>query len=96
VLKLWLKFENVSANQTITPIDTARMFFRRIVDDRVASYNVIFRNSDRKKTNVQVCYPFDRMAADTEWLMVGQHTNEALGPHETYETFIPSEETLRH
>ncbi len=94
VLKLWLKIENLSPTQTIAPLDTTLMFFRRDLDGRIASYNVIFRNADRRQKKAQVYYPFDRMAVDTEWLIVGQHTNEALAPNQTYETFVPSQEHL--
>ena len=92
VLKLWLKFENVSSGQSITPLDTTLMFFNRVVDDRVASYNMIFRAEDRKKRKAQFYYPFDRMSAESEWTMVGQHTNAALAPGESFETYVPSGE----
>ncbi len=94
VLKLWLRFENVSEHQTIIPLDTTLMSFRRILEDRVASYNVIFREIDRKHRRATFYYPFDRLAGDSEWTIAGQHTNESLGPHEVYETFVPSEENV--
>ena len=56
------------------------------------SYNVIFREADRKQRKAQFYYLFDRMAADSEWLMVGQHTNDELAPAQSFETFVPSEE----
>lgn len=92
VLKLWLKFENLSDRQTIVPLDTTLMFFQRPIDDRVASYNVLFRESDRKDRNAHFYYLFDRMAVDSEWTLVGQHTNEELAPGQSFETFVPSEE----
>ncbi|WP_010582231.1 hypothetical protein [Schlesneria paludicola] len=92
VLKLWIKFENVSTNQVIAPLDTTLMFFRRIVNDRVASYNAIFPVAQRKQPATH--FPFDRIAEDSEWRIVGQHTNEVLEPHQSFETFIPSEEHL--
>ena len=94
VLKLWLKFENVSAEQAITPMDSTLMFFRRVVDDQTASYNVIFDPQDRQPRTGKFYYPFDRMAEDSEWRIVGQHANEAIAPHSILETFIPSEENI--
>ncbi len=93
VLKLWLKFENVSSQQTIVPIDTTLMFFRRGMGDVVA-YNVIFHEADRKNKKALVFYNFDRLAADSEWKIVGQHSNEPLAPSKSYETFVPSEENI--
>jgi hypothetical protein len=58
----------------------------------VASYNVIFRSADRYKKNAEVWYPFKRMLDDSEWLIVGQHTNAIVEPHQSLETFVPSEE----
>lgn len=91
VLKLWLKFENLSDRQSIVPLDTTLMFFQRYTDNHVASYNVIFREADRKQRQAQFYYMFDGMAADSEWIMVGQHTNETLAPGQSFETFVPSE-----
>ena len=92
MLKLWLKFENLSDHQTIAPLDTTLMFFQRLTDNRVASYNVLFREADRKDRNAHFYYLFDRMAVDSEWILIGQHTNEELAPGQSFETFVPSEE----
>ena len=94
VLKLWLKFENESDQQSIVPIDPTLMFFRRVLKERVASFNAIFRDIDRKDRSAKVYYPFDRLAIDSEWRIVDQPTNEALAPHEALETFVPSEENI--
>lgn len=93
VLKLWLKFENMSASKTITPLDTTLMFFHRALDSRTVAFNVIFREGDVKDVE-SYRYHFDRIAADSEWLIKGQNANRALGPHESYETFVPSQEDL--
>jgi hypothetical protein len=93
VLKLWLKFENVSETQPITPIDTTLMYFQRHASN-VISYNVIFRDADRKNKNAQFFYNFDRLPAESEWMIVGQDTNRELAPHDAFETFIPSEERV--
>lgn len=94
VLKLWLKFENASDSQTITPIDTNLMYFRRILNDRIASYNVIFKNAERTQRDSKFYYTFDRLTADSEWHIAGQLTNQPLKPRESLETFIPSEEKI--
>ena len=92
VLKLWIKFENASSDQAIAPLDTTLMFFRRVVENRVASYNAIFQANQRKETRPY--FPFDRVAENSEWNIVGQHTNETLLPGDSFETFIPSEEQI--
>ena len=93
VLKLWLKFENLSARHTIVPIDSTLMYFHRGMSEAI-SFNVIFPESDRKKKVTPFFYHFDRMAADSEWVIVGQNANRALAPSESYETFVPSEENV--
>ena len=92
VLKLWLKFENVSAEQTITPIDPTLMYFQK-GHSPVISYNVIFRQEDRKKQDGLFFYNYVR-PVESEWQIVGQDANRALLPHENYETFIPSQEQI--
>ena len=95
VLKLWLKFENVSETKTITPMDTTLMYFNRgIGHGEIASYNVIFPDTDLRKNKLPYYYHFDRIAADSEWSIVGQNANRALAPHETFETFVPSQENI--
>ncbi|MEI8021744.1 MAG: hypothetical protein WCH39_26275, partial [Schlesneria sp.] len=93
VLKLWLKFENVSEQQIITPIDSTLMYFQR-GHSPVISYNVIFRDIDRKKKDGLFFYNFDRLPPESEWRIVGQDANRELLPHEEYETFIPSQESV--
>ena len=91
VLKLWLKFENVSDQQTITPIDSTLMYFQKGYSP-VLSYNVIFRDVDRKKKDGLFFYNFSRLSSESEWRIVGQDADRELLPHEEYETFIPSQE----
>ena len=93
VLKLWLKFENVSEQQIITPIDSTLMYFQR-GHSPVISYNVIFRDVDRKKKDGLFFYNFDRLPPESEWRIVGQDANRELLPHEEYNTFIPSQESV--
>ena len=93
VLKLWLKFENVSAEQKITPIDSTLMYFQKGYSP-VISYNVIFRQMDRKKKDGLFFYNFEGLPERSEWRIVGQDANRELLPHEGYETFIPSQENV--
>ena len=93
VLKLWLKFENVSTEQKITPIDSTLMYFQKGYSP-VISYNVIFRDVDRKKKDGLFFYNFERLPEGSEWRIVGQDANRELLPHEDYETFIPSQENV--
>jgi hypothetical protein len=93
VLKLWLKFENVSDHQIVTPIDSTLMYFQR-GHSPVISYNVIFRDVDRKKKDGLFFYHFDRLPPESEWRIVGQDANRELLPHEEYNTFVPSQESV--
>lgn len=93
VLKLWLRFENVSTVKTMTPIDSTLMYFHRGTNDAIA-YNVIFSRADRRDKKGKFFYHFGRIAADSEWLIVGQNANRSLAPQEQYETFVPSEENI--
>ena len=95
ILKLWLHFENVSAEQTIMPLDTTLMYFHRGLD-KVISFNVLFPAADRKKKDGRFYYHFDRLPPDSEWLIVGQQTNRALQPHEAFDLFVPSEEEIEN
>lgn len=95
VLKLWLKLENMSSAKTITPLDTTLMFFNRSTGNgEIASFNVIFPDGDLKKNLPPFFHHFDRIASDSEWLIIGQNANHALAPHQSFETFLPSEENL--
>jgi len=94
VLKLWIRFENVSDHQTFAPLDTTLLAFHPFVKNDVRSFNVIFRERDRKDRDATVYYPFDRMAADSEWRILDQHTNEPLPPHAAFDSFVPSQEGM--
>jgi hypothetical protein len=95
VLKLWLKFENLSDRQTITPLDPTLMYFHRSLGNgEVAAYNIIFPNHSLMQEPQKYFFNFDRIAVDSEWTIVGQNTSRALAPHESCETFVPSEENL--
>lgn len=93
VLKLWLKFENVSPHRSIVPLDPALMYFYRETETVIA-FNVIFPAAEQKSRSGRRFYHFDRLAVESEWKIVGQQTNRELTPSEAYETFIPSQEGI--
>ena len=93
VLKLWLKFENVSDQASITPIDPTLMYFQR-ESDTVIAFNVIFPAVEQKTKNGRRYYHFDQLPIESEWQIVGQETKRELRPSEAFETFIPSQEGI--
>ena len=93
VLKLWLKFENVSDQASITPIDPRLMYFQR-ESEKLIAFNVIFPAVEQKSKNGRRFYHFDQLPIESEWQIVGQETKRELLPSESFETFIPSQEGI--
>ena len=96
VLKLWVKFENVSSDQTFVPVDPWTMFTRKSVDlGRLVQANgFVALESERKKAKPTVFHFLDQNVR-SEFRLVGQNLNRELGPGDSMEAFIPSEEEAR-
>jgi hypothetical protein len=92
VLKLWVRFENVSSDQTFAPL-SAPLLYKRILtkNGRFQTNNFLVAEADRKKKSPEVSYVFD-MPEFSEFLMVGQNLGKELAPGESLETYIPAEE----
>ncbi len=92
VLKLWVRFENVSSDQTFAPL-SAPLLYKRIVtrNGRFQTNNFLIAEADRKKKSPEVSYVFD-MPEFSEFVMVGQNLGKELAPGESLETYIPAEE----
>ena len=93
LLKLWLKFENVSSGQTFTPLDRVLLFRRKYnggLSGQVFSYGFLCRQQDRAagKSLIRV---YD-MPVESEYQLVGAADDRPLGPGESCEQFVPSEE----
>jgi hypothetical protein len=95
VLKLWVRFENVSRDQTFAPLDPHVLFKRNSINlgQKIQANAFVTREAERKKGK-SLFYIFD-MPVLSEFRMVGQNLNRSLEPGESVETFIPSEEEAR-
>ena len=95
LLKLWLKFENVSRDQTFAPVDSLVLYTRQVTNlgQSVKANCFLATEADRRKGK-SLFYIFE-MPVHSEFRMVGQNLNRELGPGDTFETFIPSEEEAR-
>ena len=92
ILKLWVKFENVSHNQTIAPLDSLLLYTRKSINlsELVQANCFVAAESDRRKGK-PLYYHFD-MPIHSEYRMIGQDLSRELKPGDTLETFVPSEE----
>jgi hypothetical protein len=90
VLKLWLRFTNVSDNQTIAPLDP-NLVFRRAMLDSGPQANQIIRNVADQKGDVAQVLLYDHPIS-SEWDLSDQQLGVPLAPGESLETFLPSEE----
>jgi hypothetical protein len=89
VLKLCLRFENVSKDQEFVPLDR-RLVFTKEPDRKeygiFKANNFVCRVSDRTQLAKHV-FVFD-MSPDTEWIIDGQNLDRELKPGEAVETFV--------
>lgn len=93
LLKLWVKFENVSRDQPFVPLDAYLLFTRDDgnLGDSVKANCFVGLESDRKQGKMPYTH-FDRLAVTSEFRIIGQNLDHVLNPGESMETFIPSEE----
>jgi hypothetical protein len=92
VLKLWLKFENVSRDQTFPPLD-ATVLFKRIYGNvgEPPKTNQFFCQQDQQRSDGIRFFLYDQ-PENSEFLIAGQRLEQDVAPGETYVTFVPSEE----
>lgn len=86
VLKLWLKFENVSKDQTFPPLDEDLVYAK--VNER--SNTFLCQEAERKPQGKKFLV-FHRNV-ESDWLMKGQKLSQDLNPGETFETYIPTDD----
>ncbi len=88
VLKLWLKFENVSSDQSIAPLD--ELVFQR--DDRdfenVRANIFLARSSEKSKSGPRLMV-YD-LNTDGDWNLKGQQVAREIPPGGQLETYIPT------
>lgn len=96
VLKLWLKLENVSTNQTFAPLDRLVVYKRGFADSGVIVRTNAFLGAEAERLKgrdgaLHYLYP---LPEESEWIIAGQVLDEELAPGATLETFLPSEENV--
>jgi hypothetical protein len=90
VLKLWLRFTNVSDDQTIPPLDPDLVFRRAMLDHGPRANQFVRRVADENSDGPQVLL-YDHPIA-SEWDLLDQHLGVRLAPGESLETYLPSGE----
>lgn len=96
VLKLWLKLENVSSDQTFAPLDRLIVYKRGFADSGVIVKTNAFLGAETERRkgregHLHYLYP---LPEESEWLISGQVIDDELAPGATLETFLPSEENV--
>lgn len=88
VLKLWLRFENVSTDQSIAPLD--ELVFQR--DDRdfenVRANTFLAPVSQKSKSGKRLMV-YD-LNTSGDWNLKAQHVEYEIPPGEQFETYIPT------
>ncbi|MCA8984343.1 MAG: hypothetical protein KDA76_11320 [Planctomycetaceae bacterium] len=93
VLKLWLKFENVSSDQKFAPIDRL-LVLKRIVDASRPEFlrsNQCIAPASRKGDLTETMLLYD-LEMHGDWNFAGLADNPLIGPGESVEVYLPSEE----
>lgn len=95
VVKLWLKFENLSSDQQIAPLDG--LVFKRDDNDfeNIRSNNFVCRKSEKKKGG-ELVFVYDLNEFDI-WNLRNQNVELEIAPGESLETYVPTgEDGLAH
>jgi hypothetical protein len=89
VLKLWLRFENVSSDQTIWPLDD-QLLFRRYGDRfDYKSSQFVCRADQMTEKKPQIVIAYDHIVG-SGWDVVGLPLDKPLAPAESREYFVPT------
>jgi hypothetical protein len=89
VLKLWLRFTNVSTDQLIAPLDAELLLTRSYqIESDIVLANQLLLPAD--KTSRKPAYVIDHPTT-SEWDLAGQKLGHRLAPGESLETYIPLE-----
>jgi hypothetical protein len=93
VLKLWLRFENVSQDQRFSPLDPLLLFKRHYHELGHVLTNQFLCRTDERRKDGDLHYVYE-LSPSSEFEIAGEQLGAVLGPGESVETFIPSEENL--
>jgi hypothetical protein len=91
VLKLHLRFENISADQEFVPLDPQLVFTKKPVKDNFGAFfanNFLCNAGDRLRLEKHV-YVFD-MPEHSNWLIKDQNLDREIAPGASFECFIPT------
>ena len=89
VLKLWVRFTNVSESQSIAPLDAELLFRRDVSDDGRQHANQFVRPDAGAPSPDAVVLMYDHPTS-SEWDLRGQRLGQRLAPGESLETYLPS------
>lgn len=92
VLKLWVRFKNVSEDQTIAPLDDDLLFFRDYRDDRKAGAlaNNFVCPAEEKSEQGNLVLVYDHNV-DDDYDLKDEKIGMELKPGEEVEMYIPTE-----
>ena len=93
VLKLWVKFENVSSDQTFAPLDAHLLYTRNVIKKpkpSVQANGFIAVEADRR-LGKSLFFMFDTPII-SDFRIIGQDLDRNLKPGDSLETFVPSDE----
>ncbi|MBI5759625.1 MAG: hypothetical protein HZA46_13990 [Planctomycetales bacterium] len=94
VLKLWLRFENISPTDDVVPLDRQLVFFRR-QDKRLLSrymtFNFLCSQDKKKDATPPLVYMFDH-SSNSSLELKGQNLEHNLAPGRAIEAYIPTTE----
>jgi hypothetical protein len=89
VLKLHLRFENVSRDQEFIPLDSKLVFTKKVEPyGQLKANNFVCNVSDRKKP-AKLVFVFD-LTPNGNWLLKGENLDREFEPGQALETFIPT------
>jgi uncharacterized Zn finger protein (UPF0148 family) len=93
VLKLWLRFENVSDDQTIAPLDSILLYSNRIrteqnYEEFHANNFVVGRDVDKNSVG-RLLHVYD-LNTDDVWDLKDQQLGKKLKPGESFVIYVPT------
>lgn len=92
VLKLWVKFENISRDQSFVALDPHLLYTRKSINlGESIQANGFVTTETARRAGGPLHYIFDTPIL-SEFRIVGQNLNRTLEPGDTVEAFVPSEE----
>lgn len=94
VLKLWLRFENISPTDDVVPLDRQLVFFRRPGKrslSRYMTFNFLCPRDKKKNATPPLVYMFDH-SSNSSLELKGQNLERNLAPGQTLEAYLPTTE----